>query len=265
MRETWNLTGTRVRRTSMTGHHPPGVRALLAAAALLVTATLSACGPSGPDPGSTPSMTTGPSVTSSPGDVRGRLASALQGTSPAYAKLVENPQTSLIPVTADWLPGWQILDVVNKTPPHPQRFFVALSDQGRADVLTGRPEAFSAVLIDAGVRIDSADRAADVAATFLDTTRDFKVFAYRVDSVDDISWLPRPSAAEDARRDALAQDYDSLVKPPQVAESGDGWQVTVWMVQGRDLVTHEVGLASGTAVTDATETVEKDIPVPYSA
>ena len=98
MRETWNLTGTRVRRTSMTGHHRRGVRALLAGAALLVAATLSACGPGGPEPGATPSTTTGPSVTSSPGDVRGRLASALQGTSPAYAKLVENPQTSLTPV-----------------------------------------------------------------------------------------------------------------------------------------------------------------------
>ena len=155
--------------------------------------------------------------------------------------------------------------MVNKTPPHPQRFFVALSDQGRAEVLTGKPEAMSAVLTDAGVQIDSSERAADVAATFLDVTRDFKVFAYRVDSVDDISWLPRPSAAEEARRDALVKDYDSLVKPPQVAESGDGWQVTVWMVQGRDLVTHEVGLASGAAVTDSAETVEKDIPVPYSA
>ena len=59
--------------------------------------------------------------------------------------------------------------------------------------------------------------------------------------------------------------YRSKVKPPQVAESGDGWQVAVWMVQGRDLTTHDVGLASGTPVTDQAETVAKDIPVPYSA
>ena len=83
--------------------------------------------------------------------------------------------------------------------------------------------------------------------------------------MDDISWLPRPGNDEEARRDALIKDYRGKVKPAQVSESGDGWQVTVWMVQGRDLVTHAVGLASGTAVTDATETVEKDIPVPYSA
>lgn len=248
----------------MTGQHRRDVRALLAGAVLVVTATLTACGPGGPDPGATPSTTTGPSVTSSPSDVRGRLASALQGSSPAYAKLVENTQTALTPVEADWLPGWQILDVVNQAPPHPQRFFVALSDQGRAEVLSGRPDAMSAVLTDAGVAIDSSARAAAVAATFLDVTRDFKAFGYRVDSVDDIKWLPRPSTDEQARRDALVKEYRSKVEPPQVAESGDGWQVTVWMVQGRDLVTHDLGLATATAVTDQTETVEKDIPVPYS-
>jgi hypothetical protein len=189
----------------------------------------------------------------------------LRSTSPANARLVENAQTSLTPVTADWLSGWQILDVQNQTPPRPKRFFVALSDGGRAEVLSGKPEAFSTVLTEAAVEIDSADRAAEVAGTFLDVTRDFKVFAYRIDSVDDIRWLPRPSADEQARRDALVEDYGGKVKPARVAESGDGWQVTVWMVQGRDLVTHDLGLASGAAVTDEAETVEKDIPVPYSA
>jgi hypothetical protein len=248
----------------MTGTHCRGLRALFAGVALLLTTALTACSPGGPEPEATPT-TTGPSVTSSPGDVRGRLVAGLQSTSPVNAKLVENPQTTLTPVAADWLSGWQILDVQNQTPPRPKRFFVALSDAGRAEVLSGKPAAFSTVLTEAGVPIDSAERAADVAAVFLDVTRDFRTYAYRIDSVDDITWLPKPTAAEESARDALVQDYRGKVKPPQVAESGDGWQVTVWMVQGRNLVTHELGLASGTAVTDAAETVEQDIPVPYSA
>jgi hypothetical protein len=264
MRETWNLTGTRHRRTGMTGHRR-GQRALFAGAALLLTTALTACSPAGPEPEATPSATAGPSVTSSPSDLRGRLVAGLQSTSPVNARLVENSQTTLTPVAADWLSGWQILDVQNQTPPRPKRFFVALSDGGRAEVLSGKPDAMSAVLTEAGVQIDSAERAADIAGTFLDVTRDFRVFAYRVDGVDDIKWLPRPSADEQARRDALVKTYGRKIKPAQVAESGDGWQVTVWMVQGRDLVTHDLGLASGTAATDKTETVEKDIPVPYSA
>ena len=249
----------------MIRQHSRRVRALFAGAALLLTTALTACSPGGPEPAATPSTTPGLSVTSPPSDVRGRLVAGLQSTSPVNAKLVENPQTTLTPIPADWLSGWQILDVQNQTPPRPKRFFVALSDDGRAEVLSGQPDAFSTVLTEAGVQIDSAERAADVAAVFLDVTRDFRAFAYRIDSVDDIKWLPKPTAAEESTRDALVEDYRSKVKPPQVAESGDGWQVTVWMVQGRDLVRHELGLASGTAVTDSAETVEKDIPVPYSA
>ena len=264
MRETWNRPGTINRRTSMRSRRPV-VRAVLAGGSLLVAASLTACGPSVPQPSTTPSTTGSPSVSSSPSSLRERLASALQATSPARAKLVENPQTTLTPVAADWLKGWQILDVLNKTPPHPQRFYAALSTDGRAEVLSGKPEAFSTVLADAGVQVDSAEVAVGVGSVFLDTTRDFKAYAYRINSVADIEWIPKPTAAQQAARDQLMKTYRSKVKPPQAAESDDGWQVTVWMVQGRDLVTHELGLASRTAVSDHAETAEKDIPVPYSA
>ena len=242
------------------------VPAVLAAASLLLAASLTACSPSGPEPSTTPSTTGTPSVSSSsPSNVRDRLVSALQATNPAKAKLAENPQTTLTPVTADWLTGWQILDAVNNTPPHPQRFYVALSADGRAEVLTGKPEAFSTVLHDAGVQVDSAKVASSVGEVFLDSTRDFRAFAYRIDSVSDIKWLPKPTAAEEATRDQLVKTYSAKIKPAQATESSDGWLVTIWMVQGRDLVTHQLGIASGTAVTDHATTAEKDLPVPASA
>ena len=118
--------------------------------------------------------------------------------------------------------------------------------------------------MDAGVQVDSAEVAVGVGSVFLDSTRDFKAYAYRIDSVADIEWTPKPTAAEQAARDQLLKTYRRIVKPPQAAGSGDGWQVTVWMVQGRDLVKHTLGIASGTAVSDKAETAEKGIPVPYS-
>jgi hypothetical protein len=232
-----------------------------------VVGSLAACGPNSLEGSSTPSTTAGPSVSSSPGSgsLRERLVTALRATSQARAELVENPQTTLTPVAADWLPGWQILDVLNETPPHPRRFYVALSTDGRAEVLTGKPEAFSTVLVDAGVQVASAEVAIGVGSVFLDSTRDFRAYAYRIDSVADIEWIPKPTAAEQATRQDLIKTYRSKVKPLQAAESDDGWQVTVWMVQDRDLVTHKLGIASGTAVSDHAQTAEKNIPVPYSA
>jgi hypothetical protein len=37
------------------------------------------------------------------------------------------------------------------------------------------------------------------------------------------------------------------------------------MVDDRDLVTHELSIATGTAVSDKATTAERDMPVPYSA
>jgi hypothetical protein len=54
------------------------------------------------------------------------------------------------------------------------------------------------------------------------------------------------------------------VQPAHATDAGDGWQITIWMVQGRDLVRHELGIASGAAVSDRPSTVEQGIPVPYS-
>ena len=58
----------------------------------------------------------------------------------------------MTPVEASWLPGWQIFDVQNQTPPHPRRVFAALSDAGEALVLTGQPDAFSTMLKQAASR-----------------------------------------------------------------------------------------------------------------
>lgn len=264
MRETWNLPGHVNRGISMTGDSRYSRRAVLVGGALLVAASLAACGPNGPEPSSTPSATAGPSVTSSPGSLRDRLVAALQTTSPTNAKLVENPQSKLTPVEADWLPGWQIIDVVSSAPPHPRRFYAALSSDGRAEVLTGKPEAFSAMLVSAGVQVDSAEVASSIGSVYLDSTRDFQYFSYRVDRIEDIQWRPRLTAAEKSERDEVLQTYRSRVKPATAVETDGGWQVTVWMVQRRNLVKHEVGIAADAAVTDHAETAVADLPVPDS-
>jgi hypothetical protein len=230
-----------------------------------VAALLTACGPSSPETSSTPMATAAPTVSKPPpGDLRAQLAAALRATSPANASLVENQRTSLTRVPADWLPGWQIIDAENSSPPHPRRFYAALSSDGRAEVLSGKPDAFSSMLVSAGARADSAEMASSIGTVFLDSTRDFQVFSYRVDRVEDIRWRPRLTAADETVRDEVLQTYRSQVKPAQAVQVGEGWQVTVWMVQGKDLARHKVTIASDAAVTDAAETVVSDLPVPTS-
>jgi hypothetical protein len=235
--------------------------------AVVLIAVLSACSPE-PGPTSPPPSSSSPSSTvvssPDPGDVRGRLAAALQDTSPANARMVSDPKTSLTPLLASWLAGWQILDVQNQTPPHPRRFYAALSDTGQAVMLSGQPAAFSTMLTDAEVSVSSADVATEIAATFLDSTRDFVTYAYRIDDVDDIQWQPTLTAEQQKARDQIVSEYGDQVAPASAEQTSSGWTVTVWMVSDTDLVRHEVSVGTDGTVSDKTETVASDLPVPGS-
>ncbi len=265
MRELWNFRTDPARCTDVSSPFRRA-RALTALAAVTALLALPACTPEQSPPTSPPSQTPSSSVTSTPdaSDTRGRLAAGLQGGSPVNARLVSDPKTTLTPVEASWLPGWQIFDVQNLTPPHPRRIFAALSDTGEAVVLTGQPDAFSTMLKQAGVSVSSADVAEQVAAVFLDSTQTFATLSYRIDDADDIRWLPTLTAEQQKARDAVISTYGDQIGPAKAEQSSSGWTVEVWMITGSDLVRHETTIGTDGTVTDKTETVATDLPVPAS-
>ena len=228
----------------------PTRRTLLVGGALVAAGWLSGCGP-------------GPSRP--PADLRTRLIGGLRAVSPADADLLADPHTDLTPVPAAWLPGWVIVDVLGQRALHPRRCYAALSDADRAVVLTGRPDRFADVLVDAGVGIDTAELATAVAAVFLDATRDFRAWAYRIASFADIEWLPEPTEAQRLRRDALAEAYHRRIRPIRAEGGTEGWLVGAWMVQGCDLVEHRLTLVSGHPAVDQVSVRERDLPVPSSS
>lgn len=264
MREPWNFHPDRPRCTGVSTPFRRA-RAVTALAAISALLALPGCTPD-QTPTSPPSDTPSSSVSSTPdaSDTRGRLAAGLQDTSPVTARLVSDPKTTLTPVEAAWLSGWQIFDIANQTPPHPRRVIAALSQQGQAVVLSGQPDAFSTMVQQAGVTVGSADVATQVATVFLDSTRTFTTLTYRVDSAEDIQWRPGLTEAEQKTRDSIVSTYGDKIAPAKAEQTSSGWTVESWTVTGADLVRHETTVGSDGAVTDKTETVVSDLPVPAS-
>ena len=193
--------------------------------------------------------------------VRTKLAAGLRAASPTGAKLVERADTRLTVVATPWLTGWQVVDVLNLAPPHPQRFYAALSADGTVRVLTGEPDEFSHVATEAGLRVASASVAVAVATTFLDSTQDFVRASYRVDRIEDVQWLSQRTAAQEKRRRAIIADYGDQVGRAEAERSGTGWRASVWMVYDHRLDRHRVTIAADGAVTDRAETVVDGLPV----
>lgn len=225
-----------------------------------------ACSAPGSGPGEPPSTSpSSPRPTYDPdAALRTRLADALRADHRPSADLVARPSTALDVLRTGWLPGWQVVDVTVRSLPHPRRFFVGLSEDGRAEPLTGQPQRFAAMVTDAGVRVRAGTAAVDVGATFLDTTRTLLRYSERVEDLSRVRWKTHLSPAERAIHDRVLTTYGPQVRAPRATPAGDGWTATFWMVDGSTLVRHDVTVGADGAVTDVPEVVARDLPVPVT-
>lgn len=244
-------------------------RAAMVPVLVLLAGTFAACGgqgPSSPPTTVTPqaTATSSTSTTTTAGDdMRAQLATGLRPVSPGGARLVENAATKLRVVPASWLSGWQVIDVTNNTLAHPQRFYVALSESGEVQYLTGEPDSFTAVVTAARPTITSAQTARSVSDLYLDSTRDFAKYSYRIASLGDVVWLAHPTSDDTAARAKVEKNYRAQVTKPSPQRSGSGWKLTQWMVNGTHLVRHDITVAATGEVIDRFETVAA-LPVPDS-
>lgn len=225
---------------------------------------LAVAGCDGASPGTPGRPTTPPSTVSTQGaDLRTRLTQAFQSTSPATALLIKDSDSTLNEVKLDGLSGWTLVDVQNQRPPHPRRVAVALSDSGQGKLLSGHPDALNAVLSSNLKELD-AGRAVTAAKIFLDLTRDTTTWSYRVESVEQIKWLPQPDAAQTNRRHQLIAEFKDRVSAPEAVAASGGWALTLWTVRGSDLVQHKIIVGSDGSITDHENIAAADLPVPGS-
>lgn len=201
------------------------------------------------------------SCTANPADqLRHDLAASLESQSPASARMVSDQATDLTVEPTAWLPNWRVICVLNAAGPHPRRFYAAFLDKTVSEVLTGQPDAFNRVVADGDVRLADATQAIDVGHVYLDSTRSSPKYTGRVESADDIGWLKNLTPEQEkVRRAAAAAIVD---RDPE--RTADGWKVRLWMIDGFQLVRHDLAITTGGSVTDAPEVVLDNLPVPDS-
>jgi hypothetical protein len=159
------------------------------------------------------------------------------------------------------LPGGAIV-VLLEAFPHPSAsFYVGLAG-GRVFRLTGMPGAFADMMRASGLQVTDEQTATEVARAYVETTRTFYTFIGVLDSSDDISWDTRPG--HEPSPDLIAR-LRRFVHPPAAAAAGPGhYEVTLTVEHGTAVERRVLTVAADGAVTERTEDVISDLPVPIS-
>ncbi|CAM3910421.1 hypothetical protein JAAN108728_01705 [Janibacter anophelis] len=173
------------------------------------------------------------------------------------ARVIDEQPTEAQVLDLPALEGWRLAEV-RATGERPHAWVVGYRTSGDPStvVLTGNPDRWSQVT--AGASVEDEAGAIAVARAWYDATRRTDELWYRAESVDDIDWQPVVDEEAVAR---LQEEYRDTLTAPTATRDGDGWTVTLWSVQQRDLVRHDLRIGADASVHDEAETVEQAMPV----
>ncbi|MFC9897218.1 hypothetical protein ACFVMC_26315 [Nocardia sp. NPDC127579] len=186
--------------------------------------------------------------------MRNRLIQALRPVAPGIATMVADDRTGLTVLPAAWLSGWTLIDAQQPGARHARRVHLALSERAEVQVLTGRPEAFDAVVRGSE---PSADTAIAIGRAFLDTTRTFEKWSYRVERPEEIVGLPEHT-------DPILADLRIEITPPLPVAGPAGWSLRLWTVTGTSLIRHDLCVRRDRTVEDRATVAAPDLAVPDS-
>lgn len=173
------------------------------------------------------------------------------------AQVIDEQPTEVRETSLPAVTSWRIVEV-RATGERPFTSVVAYPTSGdpRTVVLTGNPDAWAQVTD--GASVEDEETALQVARVWYDSTRNATELWYRAESVDDVDWQPVIDQDEVTR---LKNEYATKITAPTATRDGDGWTVTLWSVQQRDLVRHDLRIGADASVSDDATTLERAMPV----
>lgn len=163
------------------------------------------------------------------------------------------------------LPGGPVVGLFEAFP-HPSASFYAGVADGRVFYLTDAPDVFAAMVRANGLRVTDEQTAAELAREYVEITRTFETFTTVLDSADGIEWDISPEEEEEGESASeVVARLREAVQPPTVAAAGQGrYEVSVFVLHGDAVERRVLTVTAEGAVTERTEDVFPDLPVPIS-
>lgn len=194
-------------------------------------------------------------------ELRRAVAASLESAGqPDLAARAASPLSTMLGPVRE-LPGGAVT-VLFEAFPHPNASFYAGLASGQVFYLTDTPGAFGDMMRASGLQVADELTAVEIARAFVETTRTMDTFTSVIDSADDIGWDTRPG--HEPAPDVVARLRES-VRPPAATAAGPGrYRVSLFVLRGSAAERRVLDITADGVVTQRTEDVVPDLPVPVS-
>ena len=143
---------------------------------------------------------------------RKKISALLRDHDELGARLILRKNAAVEEVETTILKKWKVYRVKYFAPTRPILFFIATNLQDQALTLTGNPEALTKVLESEKIRLENTDQVVEFTHLFFETSRPTSIAFQIIDSVDDISFLPKLNEAERLQISMLYQKWGKHIK-----------------------------------------------------
>jgi hypothetical protein len=193
-------------------------------------------------------------------DLKMKVSEALRGVDANLARMAGDDMATVTVHPVSFLKRYSVCFVEYLTPSRPVGFFVGYAPGLPALRLTAAPSNFALMARAEALEVNSPDLAAEYATAYLEITRSMSHVFYLVRAVEDIQFLPSPSAEEERLARVLAEKYRQVVVPPVARSSLLGHTVTVYAMRQQELERHDLTVGPYGDVRDRAVVLEKNMP-----
>jgi hypothetical protein len=113
------------------------------------------------------------------------------------------------------------------------------------------------------VVIDSPEKAAEYAKTYLEVTRSMSSLSYVVNSALDVEFRPNLDEDELFVKSSFLAKYATVITEPTVKSYADGYLVTAYMVHEQAVNEYTITVKENGEITTKIKTLEEDLPLVY--
>ena len=196
-------------------------------------------------------------------DIRQDISASLARINDDYARMVKDRMTIIEQYPTPFLQHSSIYRIEHMNPRKPVVFYLGLTPERQAYLLTDQAENFVRLAQADGVSIHAPETATSYATAYLHATRSMSRLTYLVEAASNISFRPHLTDEQTSSMHAFLSKYQAIITPPSARSEGESYVVNAFVVQEQTLLQYSIKVDKNGGITTEVAILEQNLPLVY--